>query len=129
VIIVSADAFHSIPFPTYTEVRFAIVTPRRIEQLIREYQPDMIHIATEGTIGFAAARACQKIGASYTSAFHTKFPEYISLRLPFVEEKYVHRALRYIHDSSACIIVSSTNMQDYLEKNYYPKEKISVIPF
>ncbi len=89
----------------------------------------MIHIATEGTIGFAAARACQKLGIPYTSAFHTKFPEYISLRLPFVEEKYVHRALRYIHDSSACIIVSSTSMQEYLEKNYYPKEKISVIPF
>ena len=61
IVIVSADDFHTVPFPTYTEVRFAMVTPRKIRSIIKEEKPDMIHIVTEGTIGFAAARACQKL--------------------------------------------------------------------
>jgi glycosyltransferase involved in cell wall biosynthesis len=89
----------------------------------------MIHIVTEGMIGFAAARACQKLSIPYTSAFHTKFPEYITLRVPFIEEKLVHRVLRLIHKGSSEIIVSSDAMRQYLEKNAYAKDKIKVIPF
>ena len=129
IVIVSGDDFRSVPFPTYAEVRFAMVTPRRIGAIIRQEKPDMIHIVTEGTIGFAAARACQKLHIPYTSAFHTKFPEYIALRIPFIGEKYVHKALHFIHDHAAHIIVSSRSMEFYLEKNNYPKEKIVVIPF
>ena len=129
IIIVSADDFHSIPFPTYSEVRFALVTPRKISKIIREEKPDMIHIVTEGTIGFAAARACQKLDIPYTSAFHTKFPEYISLRMPFVEEKYIHKGLRYLHDAASKIIVSSASMKEYLISNKYAFKKIKIIPF
>ncbi len=90
IVIVSGDDFQSVPFPTYAEVRFAIVTAKKISSIIQEEKPDMIHIVTEGTIGFAAARACQKLSIPYTSAFHTKFPEYIAIRFPFIEEKLVH---------------------------------------
>lgn len=129
IVIVSGDDFRSVPFPTYAEVRFAMVTPRRIRSILRKEKPDMIHIMTEWTIGFAAARACQKLKMPYTSAFHTKFPEYIALRVPFIEEKLVHRVLRFIHNGSSAIIVSSEHMKEYLEKNKYPIEKIRVIPF
>lgn len=129
IVIISADDFLTIPFPTYTEVRFAMVTPRHISSIIKKERPNMIHIVTEWTIGFAAARACQKLGIPYTSAFHTKFPEYIAIRMPFIEEKIVHKALRYIHDAASRIIVSSEAMRMYLEKNNYSREKIEVIPF
>ncbi len=129
IVIVSADDFFAIPFPTYREIKFPIVTPYRITSIIEKEKPDMIHIVTEGTLGFATARACQKLGIAYTSAFHTKFPEYISLRMPFIEEKIVHKTLRFIHGPSSKIIVSSKEMKLYLEKNAYPREKIMVIPF
>ena len=47
IVIVSTDDFSSIPFPTYAEVRFAMVTPRRISAIIKKEKPDMIHIVTE----------------------------------------------------------------------------------
>ena len=47
IVIVSTDDFQSIPFPTYAEVRFAMVTPRQIRSIIRTEKPDMIHIVTE----------------------------------------------------------------------------------
>ncbi len=128
-VIVSADRFLTVPFPTYIEVRFAIVTPNHISRIIKKEKPDMIHIVTEWTIGFAAARACKKLWIPYTSAFHTKFPEYIALRMPFIGEKYVHKALHYIHDGATRIIVSNNSMKTYLEENNYPKEKILTIPF
>ncbi|MBP9779407.1 glycosyltransferase family 1 protein [Candidatus Gracilibacteria bacterium] len=129
IVIVSTDDFSSIPFPTYAEIRFAMVTPRKISSIIKKEKPDMIHIVTEGTIGFAAARACRKLKIPYTTAFHTKFPEYIALRIPFIQEKIVHKALHYIHGGASHILVSSPVMQVYLEDNSYPKDKIAVIPF
>lgn len=129
IVIISTDDFFSIPFPTYEEVRFAMVTPRHISKIIKKEKPDMIHIVTEWTIGFTAARACQKLKIPYTSAFHTKFPEYIALRMPFIEEKIVHTALRYIHNAASHIIVSSESMRSYLIKNNYSRKKIKVIPF
>lgn len=47
IVIISADDFLTIPFPTYTEVRFAMVTPRHISSIIKKERPNMIHIVTE----------------------------------------------------------------------------------
>lgn len=127
--VISADQFYNIPFPTYREVRLSVVTPRHIMRIIEAQKPDYIHIATEWTIGFSAARACQKHNIPYTSAFHTKLPEYIHLRSRMIQEDWIHRALQYIHQSSKRIFVSSTNMRDYLKENGYSREKISVLPF
>ena len=50
---------------------------RKLPRLIEAYQPDAIHISTEGPLGFAARRYCRRRGLSFTTAYHTKFPEYI----------------------------------------------------
>ena len=51
-------------------------------QLIEQAKPDSIHIATEGPIGFLVRRYCRKHGLPFTTSFHTRFPEYVSARLP-----------------------------------------------
>ena len=127
--IISADRFSTIPCPTYREVRISVVTPRHIMQIIKKEKPDSIHIATEATVGFSAARACKKLSLPYTSAFHTKIPEYIHLRIPFIQEEWVHKTLQYIHDGSARIFVSNENMKHYLLDHGYARDQICVLPF
>ena len=39
-----------------------------------------IHISTEGPIGWAARSWCLKRGRHFTTAFHTRFPDYVSIR-------------------------------------------------
>ena len=57
----------------------------KIARLIDEARPDSIHIATEGPIGLLVRRYCRQQGLPFTTSFHTRFPEYISARLPVPE--------------------------------------------
>jgi len=76
-----------------------------------------------------ASHVCRKLNIPYTSAFHTKFPEYISLRNPLIKEKYVHKILHRIHNRATKIIVSNSSIAEYLKKNDYIAEKIVIAPF
>lgn len=48
--------------------------------MVEAAQPCAIHIATEGPLGWAARRYCLKRRVPFTTAYHTKFPEYIQAR-------------------------------------------------
>ena len=48
--------------------------------MIEAAAPDAIHIVTEGPLGLAARRWCLKRGLAFTTAFHTRFPEYLAER-------------------------------------------------
>src|SRR6185503_19635 len=74
--IIGPDRFRTWPCPTYPEIRLAILPKRRLAALIRRFAPDAIHIATEGPLGMAARRLCLELGLPFTSAYHTRFPEY-----------------------------------------------------
>ncbi len=69
---------------------------------------------------------CKKYNIPYTTSFHTKFPEYLSMRNPLVREKYVHWYLHYIHNSAQTIFISNEGMIPYIERNKYGK--YAVIP-
>lgn len=73
---------------------------------------DKIHIATEGAIGLAARYSCKKHGKSYTTSFHTKYPEYVKIHTgisPRVSSKY----FRWFHRNSNCVMVATPQMVDY----------------
>ena len=73
---------------------------------------DKIHIATEGAIGLAARYSCKKHGKSYTTSFHTKYPEYVKIHTgisPRVSSKY----FRWFHRNSNCVMVTTPQMVDY----------------
>ena len=69
------------PLPTYPEIRLAIPPLRRIGRRIEEAAPDHIHIATEGPIGWLTRRYCLKNKRTFTTSYHTRFPEYVSARI------------------------------------------------
>jgi glycosyltransferase involved in cell wall biosynthesis len=104
------DLFRSVPLPGYPEIRLALATRRKVARLIRERQPDYIHIATEGPIGLATRAACRREGRRFTTAYHTRFPEYISRRLP-IPEGLVYRLLRRFHRASARILVATPTLE------------------
>ena len=87
----------TVPMPTYPEIRLSILPRKSLEREIREYAPDAIHIATEGTLGLAARAICRKYGIPFTTSFHTRFPEYVHARFRFISEARVYRFLRWFH--------------------------------
>ena len=69
--IISPDLFKTIPCPTYPEIRLALLPSRKIKKLLADFQPDAVHIATEGPLGFAARNLIVKKGFSYTCLLYT----------------------------------------------------------
>jgi hypothetical protein len=82
VVFLNPEGFPSVPVPTYPGLRCALASPRTIARRIEEVRPDAIHIATEGTIGHLVRHYCRARGIPFTTSYTTRFPEYISARLP-----------------------------------------------
>jgi glycosyltransferase involved in cell wall biosynthesis len=72
----------TIPCPGYPEIALAIRPYRKIRHQLDALQPDCIHIATEGPLGLSARRYCLKHAFSFTTSYHTQFPEYLNKRIP-----------------------------------------------
>jgi glycosyltransferase involved in cell wall biosynthesis len=79
------DGFWTLPMPGYPEIRLSLVTPGDIERRLERAQAEAIHIATEGPLGHAVRRVCLKRGVTFTTSFHTRFPDYLAGRLPVPE--------------------------------------------
>src|SRR5262245_23610998 len=68
ILLVTPNLFHSVPCPTYPEIRLALFPYRGVSNLISGFHPDAIHIATEGSLGFAARRYCLRHGLKFTTS-------------------------------------------------------------
>jgi len=99
-------SFRTIAMPSYPDLRLALPYPAKIARLIAEARPDSIHIATEGPIGLLARRYCRQHRLPFTTSFHTRFPEYISARLP-IPESWIWAALRAFHGPSQAVMAAT----------------------
>lgn len=107
------QSFRTFALPSYPDLRLALPYRAKIARLIRHARPDSIHIATEGPIGLLVRRYCRKHGLPFTTSFHTRFPEYVSARLP-VREAWIWRALRAFHSGSAAVMAATPALANEL---------------
>jgi glycosyltransferase involved in cell wall biosynthesis len=98
--------FRTFALPSYRDLRVAIPHRRKIARLIEAAKPDNIHIATEGPIGFAVRAYCRRRSIPFTTSFHTRFPEYISARLP-IPESWIWAGLRRFHGASSAVMAAT----------------------
>ena len=68
--------------PTYAEIRLAVFPGRSVRRELDAFDPDCVHVATEGTLGLAARNYCRRRRLPFTTAYHTQFPEYVRARVP-----------------------------------------------
>ncbi|HMA51143.1 MAG TPA: glycosyltransferase family 1 protein [Magnetospirillaceae bacterium] len=113
-VFITPDQFRSVPCPTYPEIRLALRPGPRLARTIEANQPCAIHIATEGPLGWAARRYCLKRRLPFTTAYHTKFPEYIRARFR-VPLPISYRLVRKFHAPASTIMVATQTIQDELE--------------
>lgn len=106
--------FSSVPCPTYPDIRLALLPGRRIARTLRELAPDAVHVVTEGPLGIAARRILACKGVPFTTAFHTRFPEYIHERAR-VPLGWTYRGLRWFHGGAERVLVATQSLVDELE--------------
>lgn len=107
------EGFPSLQVPTYPGLRFALCNRAEIGRRIETAQPDVVHIATEGPVGFMARAYCRKRGWKFTTSFTTRFPEYIAARAP-IPEAWSYAVLRRFHAAAAVTMVSTASLMDDL---------------
>jgi glycosyltransferase involved in cell wall biosynthesis len=112
-VVFAPHLFRTIPCPGYRSIPLAIGAGPELRRRLDEFQPDAIHISTEGPLGLAARAHCLKKGWPFTTAFHTKFPEYLKARigLPLC---WGYAALRRFHAPSHGMMVATATMRQEL---------------
>ena len=105
----SPEPFATLPLPTYPQIRLAMVGESSVQQIHTSFRPDYIHIATEGPIGLAARSWCLRKGHPFTSSYHTRFPDYISARVP-VPLSWGYALQRWFHNSGAGMMVAAPSL-------------------
>lgn len=114
----------TLPMPSYPEIRLAVFPRKSLEAMIDKFQPDAIHIATEGTLGLSARAICCKRKIAFTTSFHTRFPEYVRARLPFVPEALLYRFLRWFHRPATAMMVATPSLKSELEGHGFTNLKL-----
>ncbi|HWW47644.1 MAG TPA: glycosyltransferase family 1 protein [Xanthobacteraceae bacterium] len=123
IVFLTPNEFRTFGLPTYREVRVALPGARRVAELIEAHEPDAIHIATEGPLGAAVRRYCLRRRIGFTTSFHTRFPEYVSARLP-VSEEWVWAWLRRFHRPSRAVMAATPSLQRELRERGFSRVAI-----
>lgn len=140
VCMVTPQSFHSVPCPTYPEIRLSVASYRRVSNEIEKSQPSYVHIATEGPLGFMARRWCIKHGMRFSTSYHTRFPEYVAARFP-VPESWLYAFVRWFHNGGSACMVATPSLETELNARgvrnlkrwsrgidaaqFFPREKVA----
>ncbi|MGB0905894.1 MAG: glycosyltransferase family 4 protein [Maricaulaceae bacterium] len=115
-VIAPSDGYFTLPLPTYPDIRLAPFAKSDVKKRIVKFGPEAIHIATEGPLGMAARALCLKWGMAFTTSYHTKFPEYIKARFPFVPLAWPYKFVREFHNSGGRTMVTTPSMVTFLKE-------------
>ena len=113
--LITPAAFRTMPCPTYPEIRLSLLPYRRVAETLDRFCPDAVHIATEGPLGWAAQRHCRHRGWPYTTAYHSKFPEYVALRTKLPLD-WLYAGARRFHAGAARVLVPSPSVYRELKQ-------------
>lgn len=118
--VIGPDRFRSMPTPGYAEIRLAIAPKRKLARLVSEFRPEIIHIATEGPLGWAMRALCQRNHWPFTTAFHTRFPEYLEARTG-IPADWSWRVMRRFHEAGEGTFAATASLRQELTRRGFTK--------
>ena len=79
------ESHFTFAMPFYPEIKLEFLAHRRLWRVLGEFQPDFIHITTEGPLGWAARRVLSPPQPLLLNSVPCRdFPEYLAARTPRV---------------------------------------------
>ncbi len=111
--VIAPDQFFTVPMPGYREIRLAIAPRFGARKALRAFEPDIVHIVTEGPIGWSARRWCIDHGVPFTTAFHTRFPDYAAVRTGLSPDRF-WPIMRRFHAPSSGVLAATPRLMSEL---------------
>ena len=103
-----------LPIPRYPELRFGMPCAGNLWHVWREQRPDVVHIATEGPLGFSALAAARRLNLPVISSFHTNFHSYSRHYGIGWLQSGIEVYLRWFHNRTATTLVPTTRLAEQL---------------
>ncbi len=108
-----------LPIPGYAGLRFGLPLTERLKKAWKTQRPDVVHVATEGPLGWAAMRAAESLNIPVTTTFHTNFHRYCGhYRIGWLRG-IVTRYLRVLHNRAQYTMVPSQTSKAVLQEEGY----------
>ncbi len=121
--LVVPDQFRTVGMPGYNEIRLAVLPRFGTRRSLTAFQPDVVHIATEGPIGWSARAWCLARGMPFTTAFHTRFPDYAAVRTGLAADRF-WPLMRRFHAPARAVLVSTPALQRELAQRGLPQGRL-----
>ena len=111
--VIEPSLFTSLPIPVYPEIR-ASIDVFNSKKILKDFQPDAIHISTEGPIGIYLRNYLVRKRIPFTTAVHTKFPDYLK-DLMGLPTSITNEFLKWFHSGAVRTLVNTPSHQIELE--------------
>lgn len=121
--LITPSRFHTLPLPGYSEIRLAVAPRFGTRRALSTFAPDIVHIATEGPIGWSARSWCRARTIPFTTAFHTRFPDYAAVRTGLDAERF-WPLIRRFHAPARAVLVSTPALGRELEERGLPQWRL-----
>src|SRR5262245_22311920 len=102
------------PIPRYPQLRMGAPAGAALDLAWAGQRPDVVHVVTEGPLGWSALRAARKRGLRVSSGFHTNFHAYSGHYGAGWLERPVSAYLRHFHNRADCTLVPTKQMMEDL---------------
>jgi glycosyltransferase involved in cell wall biosynthesis len=114
----------SVPIPAYPDLRVGLPSGRRLERIWSLTRPDVVHIATEGPLGWSAIRAARRMGLPVSSDFRTNFDGYSAhYKLSWLA-KPIGAWLRAFHNRTDLTTVPTSALRDELSSRGFRRLRV-----
>ena len=115
IVFLAPSDFRTLPCPTYPDIRLSWLPGKAVARRIQSFAPHALHIATEGPLGIASRRYALRNNLPFTTAYHTRFPEYVQARFN-IPLSWTYRFLRWFHGPSVAVMAPTQKVKSDLEE-------------
>jgi glycosyltransferase involved in cell wall biosynthesis len=113
--VVEPTGLPALSVPFYPEIRVCLPRSGRLAKRIKTFNPDHVHVTTEGPLGLAVRAFCRNRGWKFSTSYHTKFPEYLK-KLAFIPEGFTYRFLRAFHNAATPLMTATPSLEAELKR-------------
>ena len=108
-----------VAIPQYTGLKFGLPAKTKLMQLWKHRRPDIVHVVTEGPLGWSAVSAARKLKIPVTSSFHTNFHNYTKhYKLGFLKNT-ITGYLRKLHNNTMATLVPTKALAKELKRKKF----------
>lgn len=115
-----------LPIPRYPQLKIGLPAKRLLHDLWSRRRPDLVHIATEGPLGWSALKVAKKLQIPISTDFRTNFHVYSSHYRVGWLQKPIMSYLKKFHNLAECTTVPTESLKSELDKDGF--KRLVVIP-